>query len=119
MSPRGIPRRRLGQLLAQSPTEARNFATRRASESNKDANTSAQNLHSTRCKQLNFLNTPSHPSSGPRKSVRYRVEAWRLYRGAASNVANDIAVGHLTGQLPQTLLCRSLALGAVHAHDHG
>ena len=55
-------------------------------------------MHSTRCKQLNFLNTPSHPSSGPRKSVRYRVEAWRSYRGAASNVANDIAVGHLTGQ---------------------
>jgi len=30
---------------------------------------------------LKILHNLSSPSSGPRKSVRYRVEAWRSYRG--------------------------------------
>src|ERR1700691_4809634 len=52
MSPRGIPRRRLRQSLAQSPTEARNFATRSASGSNRDARTRVHRiLHSTRFNQ--------------------------------------------------------------------
>jgi hypothetical protein len=42
-------------------------------------------MHTLSIKILKYINFRSSPSSGPRKSVRYRVETWRSYREGAPN----------------------------------